>query len=173
MGGGFIYKMSNYLNDTFQSELETLKKYKWVDKQTAALFLEFTLYNANLNVFHSCLILYEILPSGSWISSSQFYAVDVNAALNVDLTLLQNIFSIGYLVFCVIFFFLEIKRLLSMGCKYFYVFYNYIEMLILAFTWSAFSMFLYRYYSALQAHTQIKQSILEFINLQVKNIFIY
>lgn len=47
-GGGFVYKMKGSFK-TILNETKLLKEMTWIDKQTAALFIEFTIYNPNLN----------------------------------------------------------------------------------------------------------------------------
>jgi len=36
--------------------ISTLKEYRWLDRGTRALFIDFTVYNANINLF--CVIKY-------------------------------------------------------------------------------------------------------------------
>ena len=65
----------------------------------------------------------------------------------------------------------EVRQFMKLGRKYFYQFYNYIELIIIGFSWAAFSMYLYRLYSSYDIYNKISknssnglQSI--FINLQ-------
>ena len=46
----------------------------WLDVQTRALFVEFTLYNANVNLYGSVIMLVEFLANGATVTS---YAVKV------------------------------------------------------------------------------------------------
>ena len=46
------------------SRLEYLKENFWIDRQSRALFVEFTIYNVNRNLFATVVLLAEILPTG-------------------------------------------------------------------------------------------------------------
>ena len=58
----------------------------------------------------------------------------------------------------------EIREIIQKKLKYFLDIYNYIELLIIAFAWSAFSMFLYRLYESNHIYKELNSN--KFINLQ-------
>ena len=49
-GGGFVATLSKDYATTV-AILADLKKNLWIDRATRAVFLDFTVYNANLNIF--------------------------------------------------------------------------------------------------------------------------
>ena len=176
LGGGYVFNMNgNY--STVLNQTCLLKEFNWIDQQTRAVFIEFTLFNPNANLFQSCLILFEILNSGSLVSSIRFKTVDLYDLTNVGLISFKILTSLIYLAFVGFFMLLELKKLKQKGAKYFSEFYNYIDLLIIIFSWSAFSVYLYRLYSANQIKGQLKLE--KFVNLQyivdkeeILNIFI-
>ena len=73
-GGGYILKL-NGEETNIKSKLALLQKANWIDRQTRSVFIEFILYNPNINSFSVCTILIEILPTGNLIKSSRFDSI--------------------------------------------------------------------------------------------------
>ena len=169
MGGGYVFKM-NGNTETMTNQTQLLRKFEWIDKQTSAIFIEFTLFNTNINLFHSCLILFEILDTGSFVNSAQFKPIDLYDLSNSGLLSFKILINIVYLIFVTIFMAVEIRELMKVGAKYFKYFYNYIELFIIGFSWTAFSMYLYRLYSSYNIYDHIRNKSPafsgKFINLQ-------
>lgn len=67
------------------STLEYLFHNKWLDKYTRAVFVEFTVYNANVNLFCIVTLLMETLAVGKECSSKD---LQHNPLENADLLLL-------------------------------------------------------------------------------------
>ena len=142
------------------SNLDKLKEFDWIDRQTRALFIEFTLFNPNLNLFSHNLILFEFLPTGNFIKSSQFSPIDLFDVTNANMFTFKIIMNIIYMLFIVIFMVRVIKQAIKLNWGYFKQFYNYIDLAIIAFSWSAFSMYLYRLYESNHIFDQIQNSTL-------------
>lgn len=51
-GGGYIVDLSNTTNESHKI-IEHLKNTIWIDRGTRAVIIEFTVYNANINMFCS------------------------------------------------------------------------------------------------------------------------
>ncbi|XP_021376367.1 uncharacterized protein LOC110465104 isoform X2 [Mizuhopecten yessoensis] len=71
-GGGYILKFENGLA-TSRLILEELKTMKWINRETRAVFLEFTLYNANTNLFTYVIFLAEFTELGGLVTWSNIY----------------------------------------------------------------------------------------------------
>ena len=170
LGGGYLFKMigdsANMLKSTQQ-----LKDLRWLDKQTSALFIEFTLFNPNVNLFQYCSILFEIIPSGHFVKSAQFYPIDLlDLNNNSGLLSFKILLNIIYLIFIVIFMIVEIKHLNKMRLRYFMDFNNYIELFIIGFSWAAFSMYIYRLYASYEIYDKIKQNTLINIHINLQYV---
>ncbi len=63
-GGGYTFSFKRSARQTARL-LRVLEKQDWVTVQTRSVFLEFTLYNANVNLFGSCIMLIEFMATGS------------------------------------------------------------------------------------------------------------
>ena len=62
--------------------LHELELHEWVDVNTRALFIEFTLYNANVNLFGSVIMLVEFMATGSAITKSEVKVSSFNYLCN-------------------------------------------------------------------------------------------
>ena len=72
VGGGYLGELG--INEKFSLTLENyMMKYNWVDKHTRAVFLEFTLYNPNLNLIAVGELMFEFFNFGGIIPKAEVY----------------------------------------------------------------------------------------------------
>ena len=62
-GGGYVAKLG-YNEKTAVRVLNELVPIGWIDWQTSAVILEFTVFNTNLNLAAAVSYFYEVLPTG-------------------------------------------------------------------------------------------------------------
>ncbi|XP_016950609.2 polycystin-2-like [Drosophila biarmipes] len=74
-----------------QMILQYLKEKKWLDYNTSALFMDFTLYNADANIFSVCRLWIEQLPFGNIHSH-----IDIDSEIFVEQ--LRHMSSLGMIV---------------------------------------------------------------------------
>ncbi|XP_060073664.1 uncharacterized protein LOC132553437 [Ylistrum balloti] len=72
-GGGYILKLENDITKA-RIILDELQRYKWINRETRAVFLEFTLYNANTNLFAYVIFLAEFTELGGLVTWSDIYS---------------------------------------------------------------------------------------------------
>ncbi|CAF0862510.1 unnamed protein product [Rotaria sordida] len=72
--GGYI-KTFNSTQDQFTKDIEELKDGLWITRGTRAVLVDFTVYNANLNLFCQVELIFEFPAVGGLITSSIFRAV--------------------------------------------------------------------------------------------------
>ena len=167
MGGGYVFKIPHLDTNTLLNMTQMLKKLKWIDDQTVAIFIEFTTFNPFVNLFQFCLILFEIDSAGTIVNSAQFmpinlYDLNINSLLSF-----KSIISLIYLAFICFFIVSELKELMVKKWDYFRDLFNYFELANLAFSWAALSMYFYRLYAVNGVIKQLKQShSSQIINLQ-------
>ena len=79
-GSGFVQDLSITKQETLRiiDELHTLK---WLDRGTRAVFIDFTVYNSNINLFCVVHMLSEFPATGGQVTSAEFRAVKM---LNLD-----------------------------------------------------------------------------------------
>jgi polycystin 1L2 len=169
-GGGYVFKMMKENNsiESLLNKIRDLEKLNWIDAQTSAVFLEFTLFNPNVNLFQHCLFVFEITSGGNFISSSQLTPLNIFDLNDSSLISLKIILYLIYLGFVCILMALEARELMkSKWIDYFRNAYNYFDLAIVAFSWASFSMYLYRLYSAYDIYNKLKRNEdLLFINFQ-------
>ena len=56
-----------------------MSTYGWIDVRTRAVFLEFTVYNANINLYGSVIMLVEWMATGSAITRAEVKVSGRNA----------------------------------------------------------------------------------------------
>ena len=171
LGGGYVFKMQGDAIQTILNNTRILESLDWIDKQTAAVFVEFPLFNPNVNLFQHCQILFETLPTGNIVSSASFSSIDLLDINNGGVLSFRIILNLVFLLFIGVFMADEIRLVAKSGLlAYFRQFYNYIDLAIIAFSWAAFSMYLYRMYSAYAFYKVVRLNAplknMEFINLQ-------
>ena len=82
-GGG--YTMTFARSKTMTSVLlEELEEYGWVDVNTRVVMLEFTLYNANVNLFGSVIMMVEYMSTGSAITRTEVKVMCPKGGYRVD-----------------------------------------------------------------------------------------
>ena len=80
-GGGFVADLG-YNFTTASIVVRELKKYDWVDERTAAVFIEFTLFNPSTRLFCDVRNAFEVLPSGKAVTSANVRAISLYPSPN-------------------------------------------------------------------------------------------
>ncbi|XP_069123241.1 polycystin family receptor for egg jelly-like [Argopecten irradians] len=96
-GGGYILKLENGLENS-RYIAEELVKYHWINRATRAIFLEFTLYNANTNLFLYMIFLTEFTENGgllTWVDVYPFRPYQHTGALGAYAMLCYFIYLIA------------------------------------------------------------------------------
>jgi hypothetical protein len=158
-GGGYVFEMKENLFNT----TKYLNKLKWIDSQTSALFVEFTLFNPNINLFVYCSILFEIASSGSFINTNQFNSIDLYTINQSQYFSFKLALGIIFMIFMLALFVIEVVKFFQLkGFNYFLQPYNYIDLALISFSWAAFSMFLYRLYASYEIDEKIHRNEFKF-----------
>ena len=70
-GNGYVYEFRGRLNE-IQRNLSDLHRLEWIDNSTRAIFIQMSLYNPNVQLFTSVMILAEILSTGGIYPTARF-----------------------------------------------------------------------------------------------------
>lgn len=138
-GGGYVYMFERNVDRTKQ-KLSELKNQIWMDAHTRAIFLEFTVYNPNINLFGSMIMVIEFLHSGGAIPRLEckvFRLLSYVGGLGVMVIIAEVI----YTIFSLYFFIRCIKKLKKEKMKYFKGFWNKLEFALLCFCVSVIAMY--------------------------------
>lgn len=63
-GGGYVAKLGTTIEEASDT-LQYLQNTSWIDRRTRGVFVEFNLFNPNVNLFCSVILLLEFPPTGS------------------------------------------------------------------------------------------------------------
>ena len=157
-GGGYVYELINRNDDgtvintsEIIQSINKSKEMNWIDRQTRAVFIEFSLFNPNINLFSYCIFLFEFLPSSNLVKSIRINPLSL-ILLNQsnDVNKFKLACCILYMIF-ISFMIVQQAYILLFKMnksfrKYFRYFWTYIDLSIIGFSWAAFSLYLYKLY---------------------------
>ena len=81
-GGGYVIDLHN-ATDAME-KIAMLQRHGWIDLKTRALFVDFSFYNPNVDLFLVCRIVFEFLPSGLVKPFSSYRVVQVTGSFGFD-----------------------------------------------------------------------------------------
>lgn len=142
-GGGYVLPLGRTLNNTL-SILRYMNRTHWLDHNTRVVFIELTLYSANVNQFNVITIVCERTPFGNYVANANIHTAKL-------LFILENQSPVAVVVF-VFFVLITIAYLLRLVVKllhvkrrsFFSVFWNDLDIIIVALSISAVYMFFLR-----------------------------
>jgi polycystin 1L2 len=152
LGDGYVFNLTGSLNE-LQSNLTLLQKLNWIDRQTRAVFIQFLLFNPNINMFAYLNILFELLPSGNMINSIQINTIQLFAKSKTT-----SILLIVYFVLICLMLIKEIPLMNKMKLKYFCQFWKLVNLLIITFSIASFATSFNFYYNQQKSLNLINQS---------------
>ena len=160
-GGGYVHKFKTK-NQSYD-DIQSLFTNQWIDKKTRSLFVEFTLYNPNLNLFAYCSILFEFLPTGNIVPSSKFDNFDLYNVNSYEKLLTK----VSYLIVVIFFMIAQIKKIIKHNKEYFKNKLNIFEWILYSFSMASLAMYAYKIKTADKILGEIKtNSINAYIRLQ-------
>ena len=146
-GSGFVYEMRGQLS-FIQGNLTLLKEMNWIDRQTRAVFIEFSTYNPNINLIMVSTILVEFLSSGTILVTPRFDTLNLFNDVGGILSF-KTICVIVFYTFICYFIIIEIIECIKAGLKsYLAEFWNLIELSIIITACVSFIMTLLRLIAA-------------------------
>ncbi len=173
-GGGYLYEFRGRLSD-LQKNISKLHQLGWIDKQTRAVIIQLNLYNPNSQLFTSVTLLTEFLSTGGIIPQSHFEPFNLYLTFTSTFQLICAIFYIGFIIY---FMFIEIQSLFHLKLNYFRQYWSYIEIGIIACSWTSIGIFIWKYKEAKHIGDLLeKTNGYVYINFQfvvyVNNVLIY
>jgi polycystin 2 len=128
-GNGYVQNFLPQRNDT-EAIIAELKENLWIQSSTRAVFLDFTVYNANLNFFCVVTMIFEFPPSGGVVPSSSFNTVRLLPLVSRSDYIVMGL-QIIYIIFTIYFLIQEIVEISHLGCKaYFSSAWNWIDVIV-------------------------------------------
>lgn len=141
-GGGYLARLTGNERQLL-SKFKQLQSEQWVDRYTRAIFVEFTVYNPQINLFAITTMLLEFSPSGGIFPSYRFEPAMLLPYMT-SVMLFQIACEIIYLIFTLFFVFKEMRSIWKQRCSYFKQFWNLIQLGICIMSVSAIVIYFYR-----------------------------
>ncbi|CAF4143107.1 unnamed protein product, partial [Adineta steineri] len=139
-GDGYVYEFRGGLSD-LQSNLSQLHTLGWINNQTRAVIIQFTLYNPNVQLFTAVTFLMEFLSTGGVYPAARVEPMSFGAFTSP----FQLICMMFYMIFIIYFMWMEIKSLFSLKWSYFQQFWSYVEVGMIVCSWSSVGIYVWRY----------------------------
>ena len=142
-GSGYVYELRGQLS-YLQGNLSILKDMDWINRQTRAVFVEFSVYNPNINLIMVSTILVEFLPSGSILASARFDPLNLfgETGSGISFKIICEIIFMGFIVYFMV---CEVRDIIKRDFKeYVHEFWNHLEWSIIITAWISFGMLLTR-----------------------------
>ncbi|PIO23463.1 hypothetical protein AB205_0175910, partial [Aquarana catesbeiana] len=128
-GGGYYLDFNTTKQDTLRS-LQILRNNLWLDRGTRAVFIDFSVYNANINLFCVLRLVVEFPATGGAISSWQIRTVKLIRYVNK-----WDFFIIACeIIFCVFIFYYVVEECLELRIhrfKYFTSIWNILDVVVI------------------------------------------
>ncbi|XP_074551429.1 polycystin-1-like protein 2 [Halichoeres trimaculatus] len=141
-GGGFVVELGPDLQNA-SSTLEYLLRNKWLDLYTRAIFVEFTIYNANVNLFGIVTLLLETTAIGAFQFHSKLQSVRLYQ-LTGTLQIFVMAAEIIYMLFILYYMYIQGKLMKQQRWAYFRSRWNFVDLTIILLSWSALGVFIKR-----------------------------
>ncbi|GCB79225.1 hypothetical protein scyTo_0017857, partial [Scyliorhinus torazame] len=141
-GAGYYLDLARNREET-ATKLKVLKENLWLDRGTRVVFIDFSVYNANINLFCVIRLVVEFPATGGALSSWQFQTVK----------LIRYVSSFDYflaaceIAFCIFIFYYIIEEILEIHVNrlgYFKSVWNCLDVVIIALSLVAICINLYR-----------------------------
>ncbi|KAI3377913.1 hypothetical protein L3Q82_009040 [Scortum barcoo] len=141
-GGGFVMDLGPDLQN-YSRSLQYLYDNTWFDMYTQAIFVEFTVYNANVNLFCIVTLMLETTATGAFQFRSELQSVRLyqsTGGLHIFVMASEAI----YFLFIIYYMFVQGKFMKQQKWAYFRSKWNLLELAIIILSWSAMSVFIKR-----------------------------
>ena len=115
-GDGFVYELRGK-QSFLQGNLSLLQNMQWIDRQTRAVFIEFSAYNPNINMVMVSSISVEFLPSGSILTMASFEPLNLFGESIDSVLSFKTLCELIFMTFIVYFLICEIKEAIKLGFK--------------------------------------------------------
>ncbi|NXL78960.1 PK1L2 protein, partial [Leptocoma aspasia] len=141
-GGGYVIHLGTDPKNASRI-LQYLFNNVWLDTFTRAVFVEFTVYNANVNLFCIVSLMFESNALGAFFTSAELQSVRLYPYTD-SLHIFVVAAEVIYFLFLVYYMIIQGKLLKSLRWRYFNSKWNLLEMAIILISWSALSVFVKR-----------------------------
>ncbi|KAF5913416.1 hypothetical protein HPG69_017034 [Diceros bicornis minor] len=127
--GGYIFTLSKSKSE-IKDKFVNLRLNSWITRGTRVIFIDFSLYNANVNLFCIIRLVAEFPATGGILTSWQFYSVKLLRYVSYYDYFIASC-EITFCIFLIVFTIQEIKNMKEFKWAYFKSIWNWLELLLL------------------------------------------
>ncbi|XP_015717242.1 polycystin-2 isoform X2 [Coturnix japonica] len=141
-GAGYYQDLSR-TREVTAVQIASLKKNLWLDRGTRAAFIDFSVYNANINLFCIVRLLVEFPATGGLLTSWQFQPVKLIHYIST----LDFFLAACEVVFCLFVLYYMVEEILEIHIhrlRYFRSLWNCLDILIIVLSVAAIGISIYR-----------------------------
>ncbi|UJR29011.1 hypothetical protein I4U23_010229 [Adineta vaga] len=138
-GGGYVVSLGR-THEKAAAVLHELRSQNWLDQLTRAIFIDFSLYNANVNLFVSVTLSFEMTSMGSVIQDYQIKIFRLYDHIG-GYGMLVYSFELLFIIFTIYSTIHEISLLIKQKRDYFHKFWNIISFLTVIFSITTIFMY--------------------------------
>ncbi|XP_062923192.1 polycystin-1-like protein 2 isoform X1 [Mobula hypostoma] len=141
-GGGYIAELGADAQESYRV-LQYLFENSWLDTYTRVIFVEFTVYNANVNLFCIATLILESNAIGAFFTRADIQSIRLYQYTD-ELHIFVVAAEVAYFLFLIYYMVIQGKQLKEQKWKYFQSKWNLLETAIIMISWSALSIFIKR-----------------------------
>ncbi len=160
-GGGYAANLG-YDQITAYTVVADLHSNGWINKQTRAVFVEFTVYNANTNLFGITSIFIEFPSSTGVVTKIELQAARFYLHLDGG----QTLAHVLVIFFMLYFLYREGKLVYKQRWAYFKSFWNWVETILVVSEFSLIVLFLARLYEVDRNLLQLRENPNDYVGFQ-------
>ncbi|KAL9952074.1 hypothetical protein ACROYT_G039278 [Oculina patagonica] len=128
-GGGYVADLG-YNKESASEVISDLRNNNWVDTLTAAVFIEFTLFDPSSSLFCSVRLVYERLQTGEAVTAGVVRALSLYPSASDHFQSFYEVCQVLFVVVIVVCFIAEMFKLFNQK-RYFRQLWNWIELILL------------------------------------------
>ena len=160
-GSGYVANLG-YDPVTAYTVIADLHSNGWLDVQTRAVFVEFTVFNANTNLFGIVSYFIEFPPSSAAIITAQYQVARFYLQLNGG----QTLAHVLVIFFMLYFLYREGKLIYKQRWAYFKGFWNWVEVILVICEFLLIVLFLARLYEVDRNLLQLRENPNDYVGFQ-------
>ena len=160
-GSGYVANLG-YDPVTAYTVVADLHSNGWLDIQTRAVFVEFTVFNANTNLFGIVSYFIEFPPSSAAITTAQYQVARFYLHLNGG----QTLAHVLVIFFMLYFLYREGKLIYKQRLAYFKGFWNWVEVILVICEFMLVVLFLARLYEVDRNLLQLRENPNDYVGFQ-------
>ena len=134
-GGGYLYEFRGRLSE-IRENLTLLRRLSWIDQQTRAILIQFSLYNPNTAQFTAVTLSAEFLANGGVFGHGRFEPFAFYSRLFGFSSVFHLVCALLYLSFIVYLTVTEIVALIKLRRGYFRLFWSYVQWALIGCSWA-------------------------------------